>query len=325
VLVSSAHLDSLRDHRNKCHGNFSLRAILQFASIDRLRRIRSFVLLIYRELVRTRAFVAAAALAFFFLLAVVPLLIVFSSLLGYLAVPSAFRQLLSVVGSLVPHEALVIVERALASFRAAPHGKLFSFGLLGYLWTASGGFVSTIEALDIAYDVSPRSWWRDHVQALLLTLTTGTLTIISLLAIVAGPGFIHFLQQLFQFPKSFVLIWPIVRLAITFLTFVSAIELLYFLGPNSSHSYRSTLPGAVIAVVGWFLGSTGLNLYLTHINNYSVAYGSLGAVICLMLWFYLIALSILIGAEVNAELIKLKLPDDRQTERYGKTSTPRAA
>jgi membrane protein len=283
-------------------------------------RLQSFVLLIYRELVRTRAFVVAAALAFYFLLSMVPLLFVFSSLAGFLVGPNALAQLLSIIQGFVPQDVMRIVEKALDSFRDAPHGKLLSLGLVGYIWAGSGGFVSTIDALDIAYDVTEhRPWWRGRAQALLLTCTTGVLIIISVLALMVGPELVNFLQRVFQFPKGFVFVWPVLRLVITFVTFVTAVELLYFLGPNARHSYGSTLPGAVIAVAGWVLGSTGLNLYLTHIKNYSAAYGSLGAVICLMLWFNLVALSILVGAETNAELNKQKYPDE--TQRYKKTSS----
>lgn len=291
----------------------------QFAAIAGpcLRWIWKFCVRINDELSRTRAFVIAAALAFYFLLALVPLLIVLSSLLGYLALPNAFGQFLAIIQTLIPPDAMAIVERALAGIRAAPHGKLISLGLLGYIWAASGGFSATIEALDIAYDVKiHRPWWRDRFQALLLTFTTGMLTTISLMALMAGPWFGHFVKELFQLPKSFDVIWPVARVMITFVTFMLAVELLYFLGPNTTHSFRSTLPGAVIAVVGWFTGSLGLNLYLTHMTNYSSAYGSLGAVIGLMLWFYLVALSMLVGAEVNAELIKtnFRAPWRRQPE-----------
>ena len=74
-------------------------------------------------------------------------------------------------------------------------GGLLSFGLLGYLWTASGGFAALIEALNVAYDVEKsRSWWRDRVQALLLTVTTGLLSLLGLLLIIAGPHFGHLLD-----------------------------------------------------------------------------------------------------------------------------------
>lgn len=270
------------------------------------------LLRLYGELSRTRAFSIAAALAFYSLLSLVPLLIAFSSLLGHLALPSLFGQLMSIIRTLVPHDAVVVIEHAAVGIRTAPHARLFSFGVLGYLWAASGGFSASIEALDIAYDVElHRPWWRDRLQALLLTLTTGLLMTLSLLAQVLGPRFGRFLEEWLLLPQWVSVLWPFFRLCVTFVTFTIAVEILYFLGPNIRRSFASTMPGAVTAVAGWFLGSMGLKLYLAHVSNYSSAYGSLGAVIGLMLWFYLVALSTLLGAELNAELIK----DREQRER----------
>ncbi len=81
---------------------------------------------------------------------------------------------------------------------------------------------------------------------------------------------------------------------------------MYYLGPHARHSFWSTLPGAAVAVGMWFLGSFSLSFYLSHLSNYNKTYGSLGAVIALMLWLYVSSLAVLIGAELNAELGKLR-------------------
>jgi membrane protein len=282
-----------------------MRRIFQIKEVPSPGDIWTFSVRIYNELLRTRSFVIAAALAFYFLLALVPLLLVFSSLLGSLSMPSVFVQLLNVIRSYMPPDAMAIVERALNGIRSASHGKVLSFGLLGYIWAASGGFSAMIESLDIAYDVQAhRPWVRDRGQAIVLTFTTGMLMILSLAAQMAGPRFGHFLQEWLLLPSIFSLIWPPLRLIVTFVTFVVAIEVLYFLGPNVKQRFSATFPGAVVAVTGWSAGSMGLNLYLNHLTSYNTTYGSLGALIGLMLWFYLVALAILVGAEVNAELLK---------------------
>jgi len=101
-------------------------------------------------------------------------------------------------------------------------------------------------------------------------------------------------------------LWPILRVALIGATFVTGLEFVYYLGPNSRHSFFSTLPGAVLAIAIWLVGSAGLNYYLSHLSNYNATYGSMGALIGLMLWLYITALAILIGAELNAELTKLR-------------------
>jgi membrane protein len=218
--------------------------------------------------------------------------------------PSLYPQLLGVMALLVPPDALALVERMIGNL-LLPHTGVLSFGIVSYIWSTTGGFTSLISALNIAYDVAkPRSWIRDRLQALLLTFTSGGLLTISLLALIAGPGFGHFVGQIIVLPPALERLWPLIRIATVFVGFVVGLELVYFLGPNLKQRFKSTLPGAVFAIGLWFAGSAGLAFYLDHLSNYSKLYGGMGAIIALMFWFYLMALATLIGAELNAELAK---------------------
>lgn len=269
---------------------------------------------LYNEMNRTRAFTVAAALAFYFLWSLIPLLILFSSLLKFLPIPNLFQALLNILSGLVPPYAMTFVEQIMIDILSPNRTKLLSFGIAGTLWAATGGFSSLIEALDIAYDVPvSRPWWKDRIRALVLTFTSGGLAAVSILAYIAGPNFGHYLRQAFFLPPGVEHVWPILRLTITFFTFVTGLEIIYYLGPNARHSFRSTLPGAVFAIAAWFLGSSALSFYLAHLSNYSLTYGSMGALIGLMLWFYLTALAILLGAELNAEWAKARGGDPAKT------------
>jgi membrane protein len=182
---------------------------------------------------------------------------------------------------------------------------MLSFGILSYIWSTTGGFTALITGLNVAYDVTtPRSWTRDRLQALILASTSGGLLTVSMLALIAGPHFGHFLGEVFPVPRAFERMWPMIRIATVFMTFVVALELVYFLGPNRRQRFKSTLPGAIVAIGLWFIGSAGLAFYLDHLAHYSRLYGGMGAIIGLMFWIYLTALAILIGAELNAELAK---------------------
>lgn len=264
---------------------------------------------VFNEMDRTRAFTVAAALAFYFLWSLVPLLILVSSLLKFLPVPNLFQALLNLMAELVPAYAMGFVDQVVIDILSPSRTKLLSFGIVGYLWAASGGFSTLIEALDIAYDVKlSRPWWKDRIRALVLTLTSGALASVSLLVFIMGPHFGHLLREFFFLPPAVEHLWPVLRIATNFLTFVAGLEIIYYLGPNAQHSFVSTLPGAVLAIAVWFLGSRGLSFYLAHLSNYNATYGSMGALIGLMLWFYLTALAILLGAELNAEMTKGERP-----------------
>jgi len=238
------------------------------------------------------------------MLSMVPLLITVASLMSVLRIPGLLPQLLSVLAMLVPAEALSTVEKMIGSL-LEPHGGMLSFGVLSYIWSTTGGFSALITALNVAYDVTePRSWGRDRVQALILASTSGGLLTVSLLALIAGPHFGHFLTEIFPMPHAFERMWPAIRIATVFVTFVVGLELVYFLGPKRRQRFTSTLPGAVVAIGLWFVGSAGLAFYLDDLAHYSRLYGGMGAIIGLMFWIYLTALAILIGAELNAELAK---------------------
>lgn len=270
----------------------------------RWRETRALTVIVGRELIRTQVFDVAAGLAFWSMMSMVPLLLTLTSLLSLLHLPNLYPQILSTMALLVPPDALSLMERMIGNL-LRPHTGMFSFGIVSYIWSTTGGFTALISALNIAYDVAhPRSWIRDRLQALLLTFTCGGLLTVALLALLAGPGFVHLLGEAIPLPPPVEKLWPLIRGGTVFVGFVLALELAYFLGPNLRQRFKSTLPGAVFAIALWFAGSAGLAFYLSHLSNYSRMYGGMGAIIALMFWIYLMALATLIGAEMNAELAK---------------------
>lgn len=270
----------------------------------RWREVRALAAIVGRELIRTRVFDAAAGLAFWSMLSLVPLLMTAVALMSLLRLPGLAVELLGVLAMLVPPNSLDMVEKMVGTL-LTPHRGALSFGVLSYIWSSTGGFTSLIAALDIAYDVrQERSWLRDRLQAVILTFTSGGLLTLSLLGLLAGPHFAHYAGELVPLPPMLERLWPAIRIATVFVCFVVGLELVYFLGPNVRQRFRSTLPGAIVAIAVWFAGSAALAYYLDHFSDYSKLYGGMGAVIGLMLWTYLMALAILTGAELNAELAK---------------------
>jgi membrane protein len=290
----------------------------------RSKEARLLSIVVGCELIRTDVFDAAAALAFWSMMSMVPLLITVAALLSLLRLPGLLPQLLGVMAILVPADSLSMVERMVGGL-LEPHRGMLSFGILSYVWSTTGGFASLITALNVAYDVkTPRSWLRNRLQALILASTSGGLLTLSLLMLIAGPHFGHFLGQIFPIPGAFERMWPVIRVATVFIAFVVALELVYFLGPNMRQRFTSTLPGAIVAIALWFAGSAGLAFYLNHLAHYSRMYGGMGAVIGLMFWIYLTALAILVGAETNAELAKRRdsLYRGHLKEKSEKEATP---
>lgn len=270
----------------------------------RWRETRCLSSIVLHELIRTKVFDVAGGVAFWSLLSMIPLLMIVVALFSLLPVPSLLPELLGIMAILLPPASLVMVEKMVGHL-LEPHGGMLSFGIVSYIWSTTGGFTALITALNIAYDVKKeRSWLRDRLQALILTFTSGGLITISMLALIAGPHFSHMIGELVPVPPALMTMWPLIRFGILFISFVLALEIIYFLGPNMRQHFVSTLPGALFATAFFFAGSYILAYYLSHWANYSRLYGGMGALIGLMLWIYMIALAILIGAEMNAEIGK---------------------
>jgi membrane protein len=270
----------------------------------RWSEMRTLAGIVFRELIRTRVVDVAAGLAFWSLMSMIPLLMTAVALMSLLRLPELAPELPSVLAMLVPPDSLEMVEKMVGTL-LTPHRGVLGFGVLSYVWSSTGGFTSLISALDVAYDVeTERSWLRDRLQAVILTFTSGGLLTLSLLGLLAGPHFAHFVGKIVPVPWILERLWPAIRIVTVFVCFVVGLELVYFLGPNARQRFRSTLPGAIFAMAVWFVGSAGLSYYLDHFSGYSRMYGGMGAVIGLMVWTYLMALAILAGAELNAEMAK---------------------
>jgi membrane protein len=270
----------------------------------RWREATALARIIGHELLRTNVIDSASGLAFWFMLSMVPMVMAVIALVSLLPIPGLVPELMTEVAILVPANSLAMVENLLGKV-LQPHTAVLSFGIVSYIWSTTGGFTSMITALNVAYDVTEqRSWIKDRLCAFILTLTSGTLLSISLLAIVAGPHFAHIVGQIVPIPRFVERLWPLIRIGTVFATFAVGLQLVYFLAPNRRQRFSSTLPGSILAIVLWFGGSFALSFYLQHSTEYSRLYGGLGAVFGLMFWIYLTALAILIGGEANAELAK---------------------
>jgi membrane protein len=205
----------------------------------------------------------------------------------------------------VPAESMWTVREILKGVMNPPRSGLVSFGFLGTLWAATGGFSAMIEGLNVAYDVDEtRPYWKTRGLAFILTFIVGGLTVLGLTLTLLGPRFGEWLARHGAVGPIFAFVWPYLRWSVIFVTVVLAIELLYFWAPNVKQGFICTLPGAVISVAGWIATSYALGIYVSDFAQYNKTYGTLGGAIGLMLWFYITAAVILIGAEINSELLK---------------------
>lgn len=268
----------------------------------------------------------AAQLSYYFLLAIFPLLFFLITLFGYFnGEGSRLRhELISYLSSVVPGAAVRLITSTIDEVTTARGGGKLSFGLLAALWAASNGMNAIAQALNAAYDVrETRPWWKLRLVSIALTIAVATLIVSALSIVLYGWRLGYFLAVLINFGEGFTQVWKILQypiaLAFIYLTF----SLIYNFAPNlaarrrerraAASAHRRWLsPGVLIGVTLWLLVSLGFRLYLHFFNSYNSTYGSLGALIILMLWFYLTGAAILIGGEINCELdVEVKASEKR--------------
>jgi len=241
----------------------------------------------------------SAQLAYFFLLSLFPLLIVIFTLLPYFPIPH--QDMLGMIKDFAPAEAMKLIEKNVNEIMNHRNGGLLSFGIIGTIWSASNGINAVVRALNKAYNVKEsRSFIVSRVMAVLLTFGMIFVFILAIVLPVFGREIGLFLFSKLGFTSEFIKLWNtlswLTSAIILFLIFTG----LYWISPNVRMRCRSAFPGAVFATFGWILSSMGLSFYVGNFSNYSLTYGSIGAIIVLMIWLYISAFIIILGGEINA-------------------------
>lgn len=260
---------------------------------------------VWREVDRDDILGQAAKLSYYFLLALVPLLLLLTTVFGYFAQSADLRaDLLEYFKRVVPRSAFQLVVNTLDEVSSRAGGGKLSLGIIGTLWAASAGMAAIIRGLNQAYNIEEaRPWWKVRLVAVGLTLAFAAFTVIALMLVLAGSGIGRYIAAWLGYEAAFVSAWNVLRWPVALALVLIAIDLLYRFAPDLRRwRFYWASPGAVAAVALWVVASLGFRLYLRYFNNYATTYGSLGAVIILMLWLYVTSAAILIGAEVNSEI-----------------------
>jgi membrane protein len=254
---------------------------------------------------RNHTMAFAAGLSYYFVLSLFPALIAMSAVVGFLPVPNLFGQILALMARFVPADSMGVVRQIVHDVISPHRGALLSFGLIGSLWTASSGFAGMIEALNVAYNVpETRPYWKTRGLAIVLTFFIGGLLLVALGMMLVGPRFGEWLAAVLHLSFLWARIWPLLRWVVSGAFIVIAVESLYFLAPNVKQRFFYTLGGAVFAVAMWLALSFALGIYFQRFANFNRTYGALGGAIALMTWLYWSSFVVLLGAEINGEILQ---------------------
>lgn len=243
----------------------------------------------------------SAQLAYFFFFAIFPLAMFLTSILGVITGPNSpiVHSLVNHLTQTMPSAAKPMVAKIVHKSLMGSSAGTMAFGIIVALLSASSGMAAMIRMLNAVFDVKEgRSMVRQRLVALELTIGVGLLMCAAIFLITEGGevaqavagGFFYVLWQVLQYP-----------VAIAFLIF--AFTVVYYYAPNLQHrQWKWVTPGAIAGVILWAAASFGLRLYLRHFGTYTSDYGAAGAVMVLLLWFYVTGVAFLVGGEIDAAI-----------------------
>ncbi|EMR00666.1 YihY/virulence factor BrkB family protein [Cesiribacter andamanensis] len=213
-------------------------------------------------------------------------------------------QAMAFLQSVLPYSLYQMADSTISDILSRPRGGLLSFGVVFALFLATSGMVSLMNAFNrIHYTIEKRPYYKARGIATFLTLILAFVLVLAIALLVVGQLFINWVQhQNEMLEQSLFYLIIVLRFLIMFLFFLLAISSIYYLGPSIKQRWSFISPGSVLATCFCLAASFGFSAYISNFGLYNKLYGSIGALIALMLWIYMISVIILIGYTLNASI-----------------------
>ncbi|AYD39374.1 YihY/virulence factor BrkB family protein [Clostridium fermenticellae] len=241
----------------------------------------------------------SSQLAYGFIFAFFPFMIFLMTLIGYSPISSG--NVLDGLDRLLPDEALYLIKTTVIEVVDSRKSNLMSFSLIFTIWSVSSGFDAVIKGINKAYDEKEnRSYFKLKLISILFTFELTVMILILIFLLVFGQIIGNSIASKYGFSYQFKVIWNFARYAIIISTTIFIFASLYHYTPSKRLAWSDVMPGSFFATIGLILVSIGFAYYVNTFTNYSLLYGSIGAVIVFLTWLFLMSIIILLGGEINA-------------------------
>jgi membrane protein len=250
----------------------------------------------------------AAAVAYHFTLAVFPTILFLFTLIPYIPVPQLDYYIMNFMNDVMPKSFYELAAATIYDIVSRRQGGILSFGVLLALITATNGMSALMVSFNMANACNEsRGYFKSKWIAMQLTLLLSFVLILAVIVIFVGGFVVDFLNQTFLKNNDlYIFLLNVLRYGVMFFTFLSAISIIYRYAPKLKHGWRFFNFGATIAALLIILATYGFSYYLSQFASYNKLYGSIGTFIALMYWFYLIALLLIFGFELNISIWNAK-------------------
>lgn len=261
--------------------------------------------LLARRYSRHRVATQSAALVFYLLFMLFPFLIFVSALLGLLQLDVA--AVLRDLGEFLPREILEVAEVYLVHVEETSNVQLLLFGLTFSVYFPMRSTNSLMRSVRTAYHLgAPRSMVRHWIKTLLYTVLLIAVIALTLVLLTVSNHAAEFAVERFHLPPLAARLWKTLRFPLVGISCCAALVLLYAMAQDTRQPWRNLWPGTVAALAGWMLLSVLYSWYAANVAQYSTLYGSIGAVIVLLVWLNMSAMMLIMGAELNGTLMSLR-------------------
>jgi membrane protein len=244
----------------------------------------------------------AAALSYRALFALFPFLLFLIAMLSFLNLQDFFGWLRQQAALVLPSAALEMIDPVITDLQSGDN-SIFSVAIVVAIWVASNGLRSLMNAMNRAYNVpESRPAWKRYVLSVLYTIGIAIFLLAAAALMVIGPDVLEWVGSWVGLGDLAVTLWAVLRWPVAIMLLMLVVALLYYFTPDVEQKFRYITPGSIIAVFIWIAASLGFGFYVSNFGNYNAMYGGIGAMIVLLVFFYISSAVLLLGAELNATI-----------------------
>jgi membrane protein len=248
---------------------------------------------------------AAAELAYRFFLALFPFFIFLAALGGFIASISGVQnptdEIMDMVGQSLPADSASVLRTQLQGVIESQNAGLLSIGILGAIWASSSGVGALMKNMNRIHGVGEsRSTVARIAIALGLTILGAGIMVLAFVVLFVGQLYGPDIASEIGLEDTAATLIALARWPIALVLILMAVGFMYWLAPNSQVSLKWISSGAVFFSITWVIATLGFGIYVSHFSSYNQTYGTLGGVVVLLIWFYLTAFLLLLGAEINS-------------------------
>ncbi len=272
------------------------------------KRLWLFLIRLQREIGYDDCMGMAAQIAYYTMLGLFPFLIFLLGLLSTFPLGESLQPvMLAELRNQMPLEAAQYVTDTTLNLLPNRNQGLLSVGFLASLWGASMAVGALITTINRAYNIRPRrNLAVQKLYAIVLTLILSGMWLMSMTIVLVGPDFTQRIFEFFNIASETNTFWTSIRLPMAFLLNLLALSILYYIAPEAKQKFRWIMPGALTSTLMWMLASSAFRIFLRNFGAYNKTYGSLAAVVILLVWLWMSGFIFLLGAEINALMKRQK-------------------